>query len=203
MRGLDRRRTATLTADIPGDLGEQFGALSRMADEVRQEVRDTDLGRERLLELGRLAEETTESMRDIVWLLRAGNAGLYHVVEKMRERTLEVCGRGAGHFRVSGSFRTKPLPLMFVRRVYLIFREALGNAARHGRASTIQVFVTSHEGEFTLRVRDDGKGFNPQRKTAGSGVRGMRRRATEVDGRLEIHSSEGRGTVVTLKVKLP
>ena len=174
-----------------------------MADDVRKEALNTELGRERLLELGRIAEETADSMRDIVWLLRTGNAGLYHVMEKMGETTLEVCGRSVGHFRVSGSFRTKPLPLMFVRRVYLIFREALGNAARHGGASTIQVFVTSHEGKLTLRVRDDGKGFIPERETAGSGIRGMRRRAAEVNGRLEIHSSEGRGTVVTLKVKLP
>ncbi len=63
--------------------------------------------------------------------------------------------------------------------------------------------MTSHEGELTLRVRDDGKGFEPKRRTKGAGISGMRRRAAEMDGRLEIHSSEGRGTVVTLKAKLP
>ncbi len=137
MRGFERARAMAWTGAVPGDLGEQFDAISRMAEEVRDEVRDTELGRDRLLELGRLAAETADSMRDIVWLLKTGNTGLYHVSEKMRETTLEVCGRSVGHFRVSGSFRPNPLPLMFVRRVYLIFREALGNAARHAKASTI------------------------------------------------------------------
>ncbi|MFO1401014.1 MAG: sensor histidine kinase [Steroidobacteraceae bacterium] len=84
-----------------------------------------------------------------------------------------------------------------------ILQEALHNVARHARASTVEVAVDFEPGSATLRVRDDGAGFNPaasgRRRAGGIGLQSMRRRARQSGGRLRVQSDLGLGTLVLAK----
>jgi signal transduction histidine kinase len=89
-------------------------------------------------------------------------------------------------------------PLVFdeIRR---IASEALRNAYRHAEASRIEVQLDYGTGRFELRVRDDGRGVNPEfLKGTGRpghfGLSGMRERAVEIGGKLSIWSAPGSGT---------
>jgi signal transduction histidine kinase len=57
-------------------------------------------------------------------------------------------------------------------------------------------------GRLTLRVADDGRGFDRSQAHEGNGLTTMTRRAAELGGRTEIASPPGGGTVVTLDVPL-
>ena len=83
-----------------------------------------------------------------------------------------------------------------------ITREAVSNAARHGRASTISVELASAP-ELRLRVSDDGVGFSPAAAGAahGFGLVSMRERAQALGGTFRVSSAPGRGTEV--EVLLP
>jgi signal transduction histidine kinase len=86
----------------------------------------------------------------------------------------------------------------------LIAREALVNAIRHADAGAIQVLL-SYEPEWVrLSVKDDGKGFNPSRETAGRGfgILGMHERAGRI-GHLTIVSERGQGTEIIVVVNAP
>jgi signal transduction histidine kinase len=78
-------------------------------------------------------------------------------------------------------------------------QESLSNVRRHARAG--RVGVRLHEdGEGALaQVRDDGIGFSTQAPRPGYGLEGMRSRAREVGGELDVASTPGGGTVVTLR----
>lgn len=89
--------------------------------------------------------------------------------------------------------------------IYGIGREALLNAFRHSNASHIELTLDYDVETFRLRVRDDGKGFDPAMGTAFErsshfGLRGMRERARRVNGRLDIRPQDGRGTTISLAV---
>lgn len=82
--------------------------------------------------------------------------------------------------------------------VYRMVQEALTNAARHARASRVQVRLRSRAGKLQLSVQDDGPGFPlPVRGRPGSyGLLGMRERARLLGGRVEIDNApEGGGRV--------
>jgi PAS domain S-box-containing protein len=82
--------------------------------------------------------------------------------------------------------------------VYRMVQEALTNAARHARASRVQVRLRCRAGELQLSVQDDGPGFPlPVRGRPGSyGLLGMRERARLLGGRVEIDNApEGGGRV--------
>jgi signal transduction histidine kinase len=89
--------------------------------------------------------------------------------------------------------------------VLRIAREAIGNAARHGRARTVVVSLTRREGgSELLRVHDDGCGITGGESSTvaeGFGLRAMRERAAGFGGALRIRSGNGSGT--ELEVTLP
>jgi signal transduction histidine kinase len=79
-----------------------------------------------------------------------------------------------------------------------IVREAVTNAVRHGHAAHVSVRVSVEDGIPTLRVSDDGVGFDDT-LSAGPGRFGlvsMRERAAEIGASLEVHSEPGLGTTV-------
>jgi signal transduction histidine kinase len=88
---------------------------------------------------------------------------------------------------------------------YRIAGEALRNAFRHARARLITVEIRYDKRQFLLRVRDDGKGIDEETvqraETARHfGLHGMRERAENVGGRLEVRSRLDSGTEVELSI---
>ena len=87
----------------------------------------------------------------------------------------------------------------------LVVKEAVSNAARHGRPRTIRVGVYSEEGDLVLYVQDDGTGFDVSsaRRRGGFGLSNMAKRAALLGGELDVDSRPGEGTTVMLRMPLP
>ncbi|GAA2011366.1 sensor histidine kinase [Nocardioides kribbensis] len=87
--------------------------------------------------------------------------------------------------------------------VWRVAQEAVRNALRHARASTVRVRVGCDDATAVLEVVDDGAGFRADVAQAGShyGLRGLRSLAEDHGGRLTVESSPGAGTTVRLEVR--
>ena len=83
--------------------------------------------------------------------------------------------------------------------VYYIASEALTNAAKHARASVVDIRVARTDGALTLSIRDDGIGGADS--SHGSGIIGLRDRVDSLGGVISVTSPPGIGT--TLDVRLP
>jgi signal transduction histidine kinase len=81
--------------------------------------------------------------------------------------------------------------------VYRIVQEALTNARKHGGADRAVVEVHETDEMVSVRVRDDGDGFDPSAATAGFGLVGMQERVELMHGTVEVDSAPGKGTTVT------
>jgi signal transduction histidine kinase len=85
-------------------------------------------------------------------------------------------------------------------------QEALANVAKHARAGRVSLTLSYMEDLVTLDVLDDGVGFLPNAKRAGSsadggfGLAGMRQRVQLLAGRLDVESEPGGGTAITVTV---
>jgi len=87
-----------------------------------------------------------------------------------------------------------------------IGQEAVSNAIRHARAANILVRLCYEDTKLVLEVRDDGCGFDANEATALAsshfGLLGLRERANKLQGRLQIESQPGKGTLVSVTVQI-
>jgi signal transduction histidine kinase len=84
----------------------------------------------------------------------------------------------------------------------LCLREALSNVARHARATAVQVDVSVDQGFLSLRVTDDGVGYQPAPDQRSSGLDNMRVRAEALGGAFSIEVRPQGGTLATWEVPL-
>ena len=87
--------------------------------------------------------------------------------------------------------------------VLQIVHEALHNVWRHSDAASVDVVVSHVDGAVTLRVTDDGVGFDPALVSEGPGLASMRSSATVVGGAVDIASEPGRGTTIDARLGDP
>ena len=102
------------------------------------------------------------------------------------------------HFEASGC--TDGLPDVANTVLFRVAQEALTNIERHAGAGRIDIGLAGEEGGVTLRIADDGAGFDAEgieeHPKRGIGLRNMMERMDAIGGRFDIVSSSG-GTVVT------
>jgi signal transduction histidine kinase len=110
---------------------------------------------------------------------------------------------GASVFHTSFSF-SEPLFLSErqITQVVPIIQEALINARKHSDATQLQIQVQQSNGQVSITIEDDGKGFDvdnlSDQEENHFGIKIMRARATRLGGELQIISKPGHGTTVTL-----
>ncbi len=85
--------------------------------------------------------------------------------------------------------------------LYRIAQEALTNIERHADASTVHIRLFGHRRGATLRIKDNGTGFRPDKSAGGLGLRNMQERVEQLGGTLRILSS-GDGTTIEAEVPL-
>jgi len=108
--------------------------------------------------------------------------------------------------RLNVSVEGKPQELHPILRddIYRIAGEALRNAFRHARSTEVEAELTYSARLLRVRIRDNGTGIDPAIIETGRdghwGLQGMRERAQQIGGQLEIWSQPGAGTEVDLSV---
>jgi signal transduction histidine kinase len=91
------------------------------------------------------------------------------------------------------------LPAAVEATAYFVVAEALTNVTKHSDAGRATVTATIDDGTLRIRVRDDGVGGA---QPDGSGLLGLADRLAVLDGRLEVQSPAGGGTLVTADIPL-
>jgi signal transduction histidine kinase len=86
--------------------------------------------------------------------------------------------------------------------VYRVIQEALSNAIRYSKAKHIKIELSTSGSALTVRVSDDGVGFDSTAEDRGLGLAGMRERAIVLRADITIDSAPARGTRVTVTVPL-
>jgi two-component system sensor histidine kinase UhpB len=106
-----------------------------------------------------------------------------------------------GHLEASLEGR---LPADIETVLYRIGQEALNNVAKHARAKTVTLVLSTNEGEAVLGIKDDGVGFDLATASSGRslGLLGMRERAALVGGTMTVDSRPKVGTTVSVRVPL-
>jgi signal transduction histidine kinase len=201
---VERVRTS-IAQDLHDDIGANLTRISILSEVAKQErVNGAPPPDELLDSIAEISRESVASMNDIVWAISPEHDRLLDLTRRMRRHAEEVfttcdikldfqAPDGAGGLKLDVEMR---------RDLYLVFKEAVNNAARHAACSAVSVKVWADGTKILLAVSDDGKGFDPAKMTGGHGLLSMRNRAQSLGGDLVIESEPGQGSRVRLTIQI-
>jgi PAS domain S-box-containing protein len=167
--------------------------------------RDPDEGRRSLEDLRRLTRGAQADMRLLLAELRPSTLTDAELGDLLRLLGNALAGRTNLPIRVTVTGQDAlqeqwALPADVQVALYRLCQEGLNNIAKHAGASRVDIQLQYDTGAVELRIRDDGRGFDPEQTPAGHyGLSMMRERATAVGAILSITSQPGHGTEIVIR----
>jgi signal transduction histidine kinase len=188
-----------LAGDLHDEIGANLGSIGLNAELLQQDPALSLKQRDELSALHRLAGQTIQSVRDLVWFINPDFDNTTDMLRRMKDVAgLLLAGR-EWHFDATNVAPNRPLSPDFRRNVFFIFKEALHNSAKHSKAPKVDVAVREVDDGLEVAVTDNGLGMKASGGGFGHGLKSMRRRAAEADGAIEITSISGQGTKVVFR----
>jgi nitrate/nitrite-specific signal transduction histidine kinase len=138
---LERTRTRIAT-DLHDDIGTNLSKISLLSEVVNLQLANQNLESSRLLNsIAEISRESVSSMSDIVWAINPKRDSVLELVRRMRLHAEEsFLEKGASvKFNAPEDGAAIKLSMDVRRELYLIFKEAVSNAARHSDCKNIEV----------------------------------------------------------------
>jgi signal transduction histidine kinase len=190
----ERRRIA---ADIHDDPVQKMTAAALQIAALRRRLDDPGLAAA-AEEAERVVEGAVGRLRSLMFELRPASLDSDGLAAAIRELAAHLSEDDGPSVEVHNDLSREPPGEQRVV-LYRIAREALHNVARHSRASSASVWLAESEGGYSIRIEDDGVGFDAagQSEPPGHlGLTSMVERAETAGGRCRIVGIPGKGTVV-------
>jgi ligand-binding sensor domain-containing protein/signal transduction histidine kinase len=207
---LERVRTRIAT-DLHDDIGSSLSRMALLSEVAKRKMDGSqDDSIPILTEIADSARAVVDSMSDIVWAIDPRLDDLSNVVFRVREFASDLLGGAGIQWQLAGQpeFDKVKLSPHQRRQLFLIFKEAINNAARHAGCNSVSLSLALLNNQVIGEIRDDGRGFavtsvpeKPGEGRGGHGLENIRKRAAQLGGQLTIDSSPGRGS--TIKVEFP
>ena len=146
----------------------------------------------------RFAEEASQSVRNIYYGLTPAQLSMEGLASALGELAANTDALPDIRCTFTYDGRTDITEFQAKLHLYRIAQEAINNALKHARASTIDLSFRTIEDGIEIRIRDNGAGFDPtaKRKSKSLGLNSMHYRARAVRADLLIETVPGGGTVV-------
>jgi len=188
-----------LARDLHDELGSNLGSIALLSEVLAKQPSGHP---EIVPELGRVARQTIESLRDIVWFLDPASENMDDTLMRLKETARIMLPAMPFDFR-SVLVENAPKPSLELRRnLFPIFKEILHNVAKHSGAARVEILIQTTPTDFLLRIADNGKGFHETQVRPGNGLKNLRRRAADLGGTIAFEKGEASGVVVNLRVPL-
>ncbi|RPD48913.1 hypothetical protein DRJ53_09645 [Paracnuella aquatica] len=189
--------------DLHDDMGSTLSTINILSSMAKTKM-STDAVKttEYLSKISDNSQRMMEAMDDIVWSIKPSNDSMQRITARMREFATNVLEAKdiELQFSVSEEVHDVKLNMEARRDLFLVFKEAVNNAAKYSKADQVSVCVELHKRALVLTVQDNGRGFDVASADGGNGLGNMQKRADAMNGRVRIVSQPGEGTKVTVLV---
>jgi len=192
-----------LAQDLHDEVGSNLAALG-MISQAAAKSRAVD-PTENWIKVNQIARETTDAMRETLWASGGNEEMGIELIQHFQKAAARMLpDRNVQWSEMSADCDLPdewPVPAR--KEVFLFFKEALANVARHSQADSVKLSTTIEAGVFILKIDDNGQGFVTETKSRGIGLYSLKERALRIGGDLKINAAPGCGTQIVLRVKMP
>jgi signal transduction histidine kinase len=197
----ERRRIAR---ELHDGVGPTLASLNLRLRTARKRLeRDGHPVADEIEELADLVQASIQDIRRLIYDLRPTALDELGLMPALREYMARYQEEQSLEVALSLPEGDGRLPAPLETALFRVVQEALANVAKHARARRVEIGLTSDGEGVTLRIADDGRGFDPKapRSNTHLGLWSIRERVEQLGGQFEVESSPGRGT--TLRIVIP
>jgi signal transduction histidine kinase len=196
-----------IARELHDTLEQGLTGLSLQMKALETDLNDTpESARSRLASARQMLRQSRALARNAIRELRTEAVPPRHegLVQGLKRVAHAWNQSGALTVTVTITGSAQPLAAPIENHLLGIGTEAMTNAVKHGRAEAIQVEIAFSATQISVRIKDNGVGFNPtlelEQSSGCFGLLGMRERAREVGGELRIESRLDHGTEISVTV---
>lgn len=193
----------SVARDLHDDMGSTLSTINILSSMAKSKMHtDQVKAAEYISKITDNSQRMMEAMDDIVWSIKPSNDSMQKIVARMREFATNVLESKDIEldFAADESILDVKLNMQARRDIFLIFKEAVNNAAKYSGASLVQIRLQPEQKKLLLQVEDNGKGFDPAVTDAGNGLGNMQKRADALHGKITIRSAPEKGTSIRLQI---
>lgn len=191
--------------DLHDDMGSTLSTINILSSMAKSKMsNDAVKTTEYLTKITDNSQRMMDAMDDIVWSIKPSNDSMQKIIARMREFATNVLEPKDIEldFIVEDIVYDIKLNMEARRDFFLVFKEAVNNAAKYSGASKVLLKIFVKNKVLTLLIQDDGIGFDVAAADGGNGLGNMRKRADAMNGKLLIQSRHGEGTSVKVSIPL-
>ncbi|MBS1933841.1 MAG: hypothetical protein JST96_07560 [Bacteroidetes bacterium] len=192
-----------IAQDLHDDIGSTLSSISILSDLALKE-KDASQTTEAIHEIKDNSVTLMEKMDDIVWSINPKNDSLENLLMRIRRFATALFEAKDIDYTISISehIHEIKLPVDYRQHIYLILKEAINNLAKYSKATKANIDIEFAGYILRMSVMDNGIGFSSEENSTGNGILNMKTRAALMNASLNIKSGPGKGTVISLAVKI-
>lgn len=193
------RMRVQISSDLHDDVGTLLAGLAMQSEALELTASEKDKGK--LRRISEISRHAMGHMRDTVWAIDARKDKMENLLDRMREHAEETLSPRDFLFDIqTDNISLKQNLSTHIRQnLYLIFKEAITNAAKHSNGDRVTASLKKTDAGFEMCIRDNGKTVEKAYKTTGLGTSNMAMRAKKIGATLEISREDGFSVVVRME----
>ncbi len=190
-----------IASDLHDEIGSNLSSMAFSAELVKKKLNGSRGDIEPILnKLVNTFQETSALISDTIWSLNPRNDTFDKLKERMENFTHDILSSKEMEyqFHANGHGPAPALSLDQKRNIYLIYKEAINNIAKHSKASLVNIRLESFPDKLVIEIMDNGIGFDTAKTNEGNGLNNFKSRSVKDSCVVQYFSAVGKGTVVKI-----
>lgn len=183
------RMRVRIASDLHDDVGSSLTEIALQSDFLQTTDASAEL-KESVRNIGTQSRRIVSSLDDIVWSIDARNDTLGDLTDRMQDYINNILPDREVTYHFDTLNMDEKLTVTMKENLYLIFKEAINNIAKHSNATKVDVRLKTDGSFFHLIIHDNGTDISQKRKT-GHGLRNMDMRAERINASVNFKNEDG------------
>ncbi|MDO9257730.1 MAG: two-component regulator propeller domain-containing protein [Bacteroidales bacterium] len=194
-----------ISKDMHDEVGASLTRISILSELAKKQQNEPAKSLQTINRISEISGGVVDEMSEIIWAMNPRNDTLDSFSSYIRQHasTYLESAEIEGAFLFPDEIPAFHMSSELRRNLFLTVKEAFHNIVKHSGAGNVKMSLCFDKQNLNIKIDDDGKGFEIDKiKGWGNGLTNMRKRIEELDGRFEITSEVGKGTLIELSVTL-
>ena len=192
-----------ISRDLHDNIGAQLTFIISSIDNLKYGFKITnDKLNTKLDSISDFTKDTIYELRDTIWAMNKNEISLEDLqarVSNFVDKASASANKISFNFNIDPSLsKDKQFTSVKGMNIYRIIQEAVNNAIKYAKATSINVNIKEDANLLQLSIIDDGIGFDKTKIKSGNGLNNIKKRAQDINATININSVLGKGTSVKL-----